>query len=484
MRSRDVGLLDEVFGPVDFPSFQPLRNSRLAGGLSALRARVDHSPVTPASEAALDYPAQLRAERTLYYGAKLVGQVAQNLLLAALFISAGTSSHAAIGLSSLMVAMLVPTALFGFPGGAIVDRVGPARGFVLGSALRLAAVLCGLLVLRGSNTAWAIAFLYSTVSQVGGPAEMALVRTLRGRAAGPAHSMIVALQYGGQAVGMLVLAPALYLAAGQQAIMVAALAGFALLLVMSVLLTLRLRWTAAADAHPAVSPFSLTETLRFFRREALARDAITVLAVKSMVVQGVIVTLPMYLKHDMGLGTKALAFLLLPGIAGAITGLVWAGGPRLTADRCRNTMRLSLIAMIVSLFALSALDLSITIFAEYSHVPPIAELAVSMNTTFAVALPVAFLLGIALSGSLVTARVVLTNTAPLDQQARVFAVQSMLTDALVVLPLLLLGVGAQFAGARPTLAAIGLVGVGALLLLDRPAKVPARRVLVAAPVDA
>lgn len=433
--------------------------------------------------AALDYPAQLRAERALYYAARLVGQVAQNLLLAALFISAGTSSHAAIGLSSLMVAMLVPTALFGFLGGAVVDRVGAARGFVLGSVLRLLAVLVGMLVLQGSGTAWTIAFLYASVSQVGGPAEMALVRTLRGRAAGPAHSMIVLLQYGGQGLGMLVLAPALYILAGQQAIMVAAVVSFGLLVAMSAALAVRLSATPAAEMGPARSAFSFMETVRFFRREALAREAVAVLAVKAMVAQGVIVTLPLYLKHDMGLGKEALGFLLLPGVAGAIAGLAWAGGPRLTADRCRSTMRLSLIGMIVSVFALSALDLSITIVAEYSHVPPIASLAVSMNTTFAVALPVAFLLGMALTASLVTARVVLTDTAPLHQQARVFAVQATLTDALVVLPLLLLGVGAQFAGARPTLAAIGMVGAGALLLLDRPSGVRPRPILRAAPIE-
>ena len=441
---------------------------RVASRLPVARLRADHLAMSHAEVAQIQPPERLRGERTLYYAAKFVGQVAHNLILASLVLIAGTSSHAAIGLSNLFIAMLLPAMLFGFFGGAVVDRIGPARGFVLGSLLRLGAVVAGLLVLHGASGAWLLAFVYIGVSQVGGPAEMALVRTLRGRATGRAHSVVVALQYGGQGLGMLVFAPALYYLGGAQAILAGAAVGFSVLAIMAAVLAIRLRSTPAIETQPARSAFSFMDTVRFFRREALARDAIVVLAIKAMVAQGVVVTLPLYLKHDMGLGKEALVFLLVPGVAGVVAGLAWAGGPRLTPDRCRKTMRLALLGMITSVFALAALDLSIAIVAEYSHVPPIAELAVSMNTTFVFALPAAFLLGMTLAASLVTARVVLTDRAPLGQQARVFAVQAIVTDALVVLPLLLLGVGAQFAGARPTLAAIGLVGSAAFVLIEHP----------------
>lgn len=439
----------------------------MAHGLLQPAHPAEHLGVT-VDDPAPDLFASLRAERTIYYAARFVGQVSQNLLFAALFLAAGTSSHAAIGLSSLFIAMLAPAMLFGLPGGAIADRLGPARGFVAGSLLRLWAVVIGMLVIHGANTAWLLAFVYTAVSQVGGPAEMALVRTLRGRAAGRAHSMIVALQYGGQGVGMFVLAPALYYTGGRLAIIAGAAVGFGVLVCLASVLAIRLGAIPRVSHTAAASSYGFMETIRFFRREALARDAVTVLAVKAMVAQGVVVALPLYLEHDMGLGREALAFLVVPGAAGIVTGLLWAGGPRVDGRRCRSTMRLAMLGMIASVFALAALDLSITIVAEYSHVPPIAHLAVSMNTTFAVALPVAFLLGMALAASLVTARVVLTDTAPLGQQARVFAVQTTLTDAVVVLPLLLLGVGAQYAGARPTLAAIGLAGSLAFLLIEHP----------------
>lgn len=428
----------------------------------------------------------LATELPMYYASKLTGQVAQNLLMAALFLIAGTSSHAAIGLSSLFVATLLPAIFFGFLGGAIVDRLGAARGFVLGPVLRLWAVVIGLVILGNPASAWFVAFAYAAVSQVAGPAEMAMVRTLRGSTPARAHSMIVALQYGGQGLGMLVLAPALYYFHGSQGIIAGACVFFAIQVVLAAIVAMRVGTEPSAAPHPGRSAFSFLETVRFFRGEPLAREAISVLAVKAMVAQGIVVALPLYLKHDMGLGASALFFLLVPGIAGTIAGLVWAGGPRSTSARCRDTMRLSLLGLCISVFALAALDLSIKIVFEYSQLPPIAELGITMNTTFAVALPVAFVLGMALSAALVSARVILTERAPIGQQARVFAVQATLTDALVVLPLLLLGVGAQYAGARPTLAAIGIVSTIALLVIARP-RIPAPAPelhLVVAPVEA
>ncbi len=410
---------------------------------------------------------------SLYFGAKFIAQVAQNLLLAALFIIAGTSSHAAIDLSSLFVATLLPTVFFGVAGGAIADRVGPARGFLLGSVLRLCVVAAGMLLLQGANSAWVIAFAFGTVSQISSSAEMALVRTIRrSDHTGRAHSIIVALQYGGQALGMFAIAPALYLAGGSRLILAGAGVGFIVLTLATAVLALRLQHAAPAELRPARDAFSFSAVTRFFRSEPLARDAVTVLAVKSMVAQGIIVALPLYLRHDMVVNRQALAVLFLPGIAGAVAGLIWTGG-MLTPERARRVMRLSLLAMIIGVFALAALDYGITAVFEFSHVPPMIGLDMSLSTTYLVALPVAFLLGIALSASLVSARVVLTETAPIGQQARVFAVQSTLTDALVVLPLLLLGVGAQFAGARPTLAAIGVVATLVFVAMEHPRFRPA-----------
>ncbi|MEP7216075.1 MAG: MFS transporter [Anaerolineaceae bacterium] len=413
-------------------------------------------------------------ERTLYYSTRLVAQLAQNLLLAALFVLAGTSSHAALGLSSIFVAMLVPALLFGLLGGAIVDRIGPARGLALGATLRFAVVALAAAFLHGPSVVWIIAFAYSAVSQIFSPAEMALVRTLREDRPGQAHSLLVALQYVGQGLGFAVIAPALWYIGGANAMLGGAAIGFLALTTITLVLASRLRNSAAAQAIPAHSAFSFKDTVGFFRGEALARDAVTVLAVKAMVAQGIVVALPLYLSHDMGLGRSALIYLLLPGIAGMAAGLVWAA-PAVTKARAAWFMRAGLVGLTVGVFALAALDYGLIAVFEYSRVEVLVHFDVSMNTTFVVALPVAFLIGLCLSLSQVAARVALTETAPLGQQARVFAVQGTLTESLIVLPLLLMGVGAQYAGARPTLAAIGLLGALAFLVIHHPRFRPAPR---------
>ena len=416
----------------------------------------------------------LTFERTLYYGTRLVAQLAQNLLLAALFVLAGTSSNAALGLSSIFVAMLVPALVFGLLGGAIVDRLGPARGLALGATLRFAVVALAAGFIHGPSVVWVIAFAYSAVSQIFSPAEMALVRTLRHDRPGQAHSLLVALQYAGQGLGFAVIAPALWYVGGANAMLGGAAVGFLALAAITLILATRLRNAAAAQAVPARCAFSFKDTVRFFRGEPLARDAVAVLAVKAMVSQGIVVALPLYLSHDMGLGRSALIYLLLPGIAGMVAGLLWAA-PAATKARAAWFMRAGILGLTVGVFALAALDYGLVAVYEYSRFEVLVHFDISMNTTFVVALPVAFLIGLCLSLTQVAARVALTETAPLGQQARVFAVQSTLTESLIVLPLLLMGVGAQFAGARPTLAAIGILSALAFVVIHHPRFQPAPR---------
>lgn len=408
----------------------------------------------------------LRAERTLYYGAKFVAQIAQNTMLAALLVAASGGGNAAMGLSSLFVAQLVPAIALGLAGGAVADRLGAARGFALGSFLRLLPVAAGLFFLHDAASAMVVAFFYSAGSQIFSPAEMALVRTLQREAPGKAHAWLVALQYGGQAVGMLVLGPGLYFLGGARMMLGGAAVTFALLALMAIALAWQLRGTPAVTAQSTRRAFAFGETLRFFGAEPSARYAIVAIALKTTVARGIVVALPIYLSQDLNLGHEALVFLFAPGVVGALLGLVWSRN--LTLRRAQDAMRLSVIGMVVSVFALAVLDYGLHAVVRFSQVAPMVSLETHLNTTFVVALPAAFLLGLAFSVSIVSARVALTETAPVEQQARVFATQETLTESLLVLPLLLTGIGAEMAGARTTLAAIGIVAVFAFALLELP----------------
>lgn len=394
--------------------------------------------------------------RYLYYGCKLTGQTAQNVLLACLFVVAGTSATSAIDLSSLFVAILIPAVLFGPIGGAIVDRIGPSRGYALGAVLRFLPALAVVLFLESATWAWVIAFAYSAGSQIFTPSELALVRHIQRNSPGAVHSWLQALVYGGQALGMLVIAPVLYFVGGFDAMRIGAGIGMAMLVAVCFVFAFHMRGTPAAKVQEDVQPFSFGQTARFFARSYDALYSVVLLAMKTLVSRAVMVALPLYLAHDIGLGRDMLIFLVLPGVLGVAVALLWSARS-ITVISARDVMRVSLLGMLIAVFALAALDYGVSAFARYSQVPPVVRLEAYMNTTFVVALPVAFLLGIVLTTSLVAARVVLTETAPRGQQARVFAVQESFSELFVVLPLLAAGIGTQVAGARPTLAVIGVV---------------------------
>jgi len=424
----------------------------------------------------------LAFERRLYYGAKFLGQTSQNIWLAALFVAAGTGGRPGLDLASLFLAMLLPSIVLGLPGGWLVDRIGAPRGLALGATLRFSAVAAGIFLLDGGTSAWLLAFCYSAGSQVFSPGEWAMARPLQSQRAGAVQSWLVALQYAGQGAGMLLLAPVLYYTGGLQAMVVGSAVGFLALVGCSSLLAYRLRAVVSREPAPAASPMAFRETLRFFGSEPLARYAVAALGIKMVVSKGIVVTLPFYLERDIGLGFSALAYLAVPGIAGVLLGLYWCGRT-LTVERARTVLNFSVLGLAVSLAALAALDYGITAAARYSQIPPVVQLEASMNTPFAVALPVAFLVGLSLSGVLIASRVALTETAPLGQQGRVFAVQLTLTELMIAVPLMSMGIGTEFAGARTTLAVLASVVALVFLLVQVDRLRAERRLRLPIPSD-
>lgn len=408
-----------------------------------------------------------RADRLVFYATRLTMQSAQNLLIAALFIVSGTGSNAALDLSSLFLATLLPSLCFGIFGGAVVDRIGPARGFAFGAVLRLAAVAGGAFFIGSERSAWIIAFAFASASQIFNPAELALVRTVQGEATRRAHSLLVVLQYAGQGLGMLILAPLLYLYGGPGAMLAGSAIGLVVAAGLSITLWVLMRRTDAVKVVSSRAAFTFGETVRFFRTETRARYAMVVTMFKVIVSRGLIVALPLYLKHDLQIGRDATALLFVPGVLGAVIGVAWCSRA-VTLERTRETMRMALLGMMVAMFALSLFDGGLGVAMEASRIGPIVHLESSANMTYLVALPVAFLLGLSLSGAIIAARVALTETAPLGQQARVFAVQETITEGVLLLPLVASGLAVQFAGPRVLLAAIGAAAVVAFLALEVP----------------
>ncbi|MEX2081317.1 MAG: hypothetical protein WEC33_06845, partial [Dehalococcoidia bacterium] len=282
-------------------------------------------------------------DKLTYFGAKYLGQAGQNLYLAALFLVAARGPSASLGLSSLFVAILVPAIVFGLPAGALVDKLGAARGYLVGAVLRLGSIGLGLAILPAHpELAWLIAFTYSTGSQVFTPAEMAMVPAVQANAAGRAHSTLIALQYAGQGTGMIVLAPALYLLGGPVLMLSGAVAAYAAVTGAALFLDTRLRGTVAGLRLPARRAFAFRETFAYFNRERLAGYAVALQGFKAVGGKCMVIALPFYIERDLGLPPAALAYLVVPCVVGVCAGLVWAGRSA-RMDSAASMMRLAFL---------------------------------------------------------------------------------------------------------------------------------------------
>ena len=377
---------------------------------------------------------RLGREQRLYATAHATGQATQWLLHAALVLVVATGDELVLGLGALVAARLLPSLLFGIPGGLAVDRMGATRGYVLGAVLRGLSILPIFIFGVSAWPAVAVSFLYSSASQIFTPGEMALIHRVWRERHAQAHVLLVVLQKGGQVVGLVALAPALYFAGGPLAMFAGAVAGFAAL-TGATLLVVRRAVTAQTDAgregerrRPAFE-----DTLRLFRDLPLVRKAVTLLALRSAILYSVMIGLPAYLSGPLEAGGPGFWTVAVAGIVGGCLGL--AIGSRLSAQRLPDVMCVSWHAVTVSLVALAVASQAIGI---------------------AVATVAALTLGLGLSLALVSGKAALTSSTPSERQAGVFAAQLWATDLLTLLPMAAVGVSLATLGVRETVAVLAL----------------------------
>jgi MFS family permease len=407
-------------------------------------------------------PRTARSVWTTFYAARLLSQAAQALFFAALILPSAAEGSAG-ELSATVIAMMAAAIVLGYPGGAAVDRIGPARSMATGSLARFAVVLGALALLDGQQWAWAFAFLYSAVSQIYSPAELALVHRLRREEPCSVHASLLVMQYVGQGAGLLVLAPVLLVIGGSEAMIAGSALLFAGVAASSLLLTLRLRDRGGPEARrPSLG---LRHTLRFFGGEPRARYAAGLLAFADLSTRVMLVALPLYLRAELDVGSAQTAVLVATGAAGVGLGLLWAGRS-LSMRLAPRAMRLTLFAAVISALALSGLGHALSAIVGLGSLPVLGALDDPQPASFALALPAMLVLGASFSVAGIAARSVISETAPALHQARVFASVATFTDLVVIVPLALAGLTAELLGARPVLLVFGAVGVGVLVLLE------------------
>lgn len=367
--------------------------------------------------------------------------------------------------------MLIAALIFGVAGGLLVDRIGSRRGLLLGSSLRFLCAAAFVTPFLQDNV-WLSAFLYSAASQVFTPAEQALVQRIEQDAAGRCHSMLVALQYAAQGAGVLIFAPALYFFGGVEAMAVGGAVGFGLTAMLGWALT---RVVAPGRVHMDSMRGAFASTAGFFRANRWAREAVAVLSLKVMVSRGVMIAVPVFLQSQSTQGKWLFGALAAPAAIGMVFGLIVASRVK-SLRHGASLMHDALAGVAVSALLLALLAPTIHMLFAASQVSPVQAVGASNWTAMLVLIPAAFIFGLTQSLSLISAKTVLTLSAPEGHQGRVFSVQNVVTDIFLLPMLLLIGAGTDFLGPRIVLT---ILGVLALVPFAWAARNPVRRTALA-----
>lgn len=404
--------------------------------------------------------------RAAFYLSRLLSQAGQTLFLVTLFVVTG-AGHSAMGLSAAFVSMMAAAILFGLPAGALADWMGARRAFVLGAALRGLAIASAAFVLDQPQWVWAVVFFYSAVSQLFSPAEMALVGVVQTSRPGMAHTALVLLQYAGQALAVLALAPVLHVVGGLPLMVAVAVLVQLGATSLAAVCALATRDAGALHVRSAGrAAFDLGTTFRFLASDARAAYAVVLLAFCQLAMKALMITLPPYVADDLGLSVTELAVIAAVAGLGGVAGFYWTSRT-LTLHVAPRALKVTLLLIVVSLVTLSAMNARFIASPGMDGFEVLEPLNLLRASSFAVPFTVAAILAMSLTVAPIGARTILTETAPREHQARVFATQSIVTDVAVVIPLLLSGVGTELAGARVTMLVLAGFGLGMFVLLER-----------------
>jgi hypothetical protein len=211
----------------------------------------------------------------------------------------------------------------------------------------------------------------------------------------------------------------------------------------------------AGQHLPRDRTLAFGETLRFIARERRAAYAVGVIAFCELAVRSLLIAGPGYLSGDLALERPQLVVIFAVGILGVVAGMAWTVRTFKIGD-AHHVMRLALFGLVGTVAALLLVPVPVV-------AGPGSWLLVGL------VILVALVLGASFSVAPVASRAVLSATAPVGHQARVFATQATVAHAVMVLPIVLTGLGTQYAGTRPTLVLLLGIGVVLVFALERVA---------------
>lgn len=405
---------------------------------------------------------------------RAVGQIGQNAMLFTLLILVVNETGSSINSTLLVTAWIVPSILLGIPAGGLADVLPRRPLLVIGYAARVALAVLMIVNVDDVWTIYLLVLAFSTVNQFTGPAEAAALPGLvrRDQLTGGNSWMLFTIMVG-QAVGAVALAPIVLKIFGVEASLgMSAVAFVGAAFLVSTVTGLR---TVAVNEEGRRDQGSLLDAMaagwRVLRTSRRAYLALVYLTVVGTLAKALVVLAPRYTEDVLDIETENAVFIVAPAAIGAAVALL------LTPPLARWFGAAKVAAAGFVLYVLSVAGLGLVVYVrsfildnlELDPGLAFVEREVGVSSIITMAMILAIPVGFASTVVVVAGKAVLNQEAPEGKQARVFATQAALSDALSLLPLFVIGGVAELVGVREVLlvAAVTAFLVGVYLSVSR-----------------
>jgi len=394
---------------------------------------------------------------------RILGQAAWNAMIFGLLILVVEDSGSSVQSTFLIVAMTLPSILFGIPGGAVADMLPLRFSLTIGYLLR--AGVAGALIFYHSELLFIYLFVFaaSTVGQVFTPAEAATVPAIVQKKQLPAaNSLMVLTLIMGQIIGAAMLAPFLWkIFGGPIPVLIVVMMFFLAASYVIGWMTSGYGSSKPEENRPSLGFMeAMREGFRILRTVRQAYLAILYLVIAGAMGKMLIILLPKFTEDVLEISPEDTVFVAAPAAIGAGLGLALAP----PAARMFGAWRVVGVGFVILMAGLIGLGLVVYVrdFIENNFDFGLTFLddEVGLESVITVTMLLAMPVGFAFTLVSVAARVVMNEQAPPEAQGRVFAVQMAIGDFVSLLPLLLVGVVADVVGVRATLLAASISAVG------------------------
>lgn len=408
------------------------------------------------------------------WAAQAISQTAQNAIWYALLVLVEEQSHSTTHLGITILSVILPSILFGVPAGVYVDRWDKRMVLIVTNLARVAIVASFVLFPSLLALVYAIAFVFSVVSQFFGPAELAMIPAVVGRRRLMQATSLFHLTFtASQLVGLILLGPLLVKLLGTEPFF---LFSAGLYLICAILV-----WAlpaqppdtvAAGERHPLQEMWrDLTEVTRLLNDDRIMLWSMAYWTLGVGLTLMVAMLSPRFVVDVLGIAAKDTVYIVGPGVAGTLLAavLLSRGAPGNWTSRHALILR-GLVVVGVSLALVGAAPLLARVFGLLRPEGVPVDVLTQWDLLVMGAIMVAtFFGGVGFTAVMIGSQTSLQERAPADARGRVFAVQLMLGNLCSVVPLLSFGAVSDMVGVRWIMPITGVLVLGVAIIGRRRA---------------